>query len=320
MKKAMKTFCLLLAFCFLFAAGGTAETQSRGIEAEIDTEGGEIRLRTSLAPGTSATLPLPDGATPEDVFALIRPDALPKLADSLAGALAACAEQAGAETQRGFFTGDLFEQAGEKRDLDLNRAESEKLLEAWAGRIQEQGTDPKTAERAARFLRQAIAQTFGDETNLHISQFDGGRYLSCEIRDGEKPVLTLSADLSESNSCHAVIGRASGQTAWYEEILCRRNGQETEWILCLYRTEEPAFRMVKEQDCVQFSEIRFSEEGEGIRRFEGELHSTALPAAVRFTGSVNTREGSVRAELTADGEGGETAAALIVLINSLLQP
>lgn len=312
--KIRKIICILIVFSLLLVSAAQAETDQNRIGFTLSDGHDGIRLTTSMIPDQPFSIGLPEGIEPRDLFNLIRPDMIPMLIDSFAETITERSNEKAKETQKGFFSGDLFEQANEKQIIDFNTEDMQLLITDLTGRLRE--TDAETKTILERILQLLIRQI--KETKIRVIAYDQGRYLTVHIGEEKDTLLIISADLSEKETYRIVIGRGTGAAAYYDEIICKENGTETDYVFSLYRTTAPTFRMVSEQDCVQFAEIRVSDLGDRAFEFKGELHSVLLPETAVITGSRPAGEEKVNIEMNIEEHGEEMTEVLIPILFKLM--
>jgi hypothetical protein len=314
--KIRKIISILIIFSLLLVSFPQAEADQNRIGLTLSDERGEIRLTTSMIPDQPFSISLPEGIESRDLFNLIRPNMLPMVLDSFARAIMERNNEIIVKPQKGFFSGDLFEQAYEKKIIDFTKDDIQLLITDLIGQLQ--GIDADVKNSLERIMKLFIRQVYEKEKKISISYYDQGHYLTINIGGKQETVLIVSADLSEKNTYRIVIGRGTGNVAYYDEISCKQSGTETDYIFSLYRTTVPTFRMVSEQDCVQFAEIRITDQGDKAFEFEGEIHSVLLPEVAVITGNRPAGEEKVNIEMNIGEREQETTEVLMPILFQLM--
>ena len=314
--KIRKIILILNIFSLLLVSLAQAETDRNRIGLTLSDERGEIRLTTSMIPDQPFSISLPEGIESRDLFNLIRPNMIPMLIDSFAEAIREQNNEIIGKIQKGFFSGDLFEQAYEKKTIDFNKDNMQLLITDLIGRIQ--GIDAETKMSLERIMQLFIRQIYENEEKISISSFDQGRYLTVNIGGKQETVLIVSADLSEKDTYRIVIGKGIGSAAYYDEISCKISSTETDYIFSLYRTTVPTFRMVSEQDCVHFVEIRITDQGDKAFEFMGEIHSVLLPETAVITGNRPAEEEKINIEMNIGEREEEITEVLMPILFQLM--
>ena len=234
-----------------------------------------------------------------------------------------------ASIQKGSYAGDLFDYACEKAVLILTAEDMENLVAELSACFRDShGTEAGSisAEDAAKsaesILRSAAGMIFDREMTACISTYDE-KYVTMDIVRQDETVFTLSVDLSGRDSFRLVMARQAEDAAYYDEVTCSVSSGEIAYSFSLYRTAASSFRMVKEEECVQFAEISFLDLDSENWSFEGEIHSVLLPAAAHIKGNRTTGKddkGIIVAGLSFDGQMQEISEILLSALNSILQP
>lgn len=314
--KIRKIISILIIYSLLLVSLAQAETDQNRIGFTLYDERGEVRLITSMIPNQPFSISLPDGVESRDLFNLIRPNMIQMLIDSFAKAIKERNNEIIKVTQKGFFSGDLFEQAYVKEIIDLNKDDMQLLITDMIGQLQ--GIDSDAKSSLERIMQLFIRQIYEKEKKISISSYDQGRYLTINFGGKQETVLIVSADLSEKDTYRIVIGRGIGNVAYYDEISCKISGTETDYIFSLYRTTVPTFRMVSEQDCLQFAEIRINDQGDKAFEFMGEIHSVLLPETAVITGNRPAGEEKVNVEIKLGEHGEEITEVLMPILFQLM--
>jgi len=318
--KIRKTIYILIIISLLFVLLAHAENDQKRIGINLSDENGELRLITTMVPDQPYSVNLPEGIESQDLFNMIRPDILPKLIDCFAETIMARNNENSKKVQKGFFSGDLFEQASEKQVIDINKEDMQLLLTDLINRIQEKDMDAATINSLDRIMQLCVKQIYGNETRTSICSYDQGRYLTVSFGRKQDTILSISADFSEKDTYRIVIGRGTADAVYYDEIICKKNNMETEYVFSLFRTTAPTFRMVREQDCVQFEEIRITDQDNKAFEFEGEIHSVLLPEATVITGYRHAEEEKVSIEINFGDYEEEITGILKQILFALMTP
>ena len=325
MKK--RIICLLISFSLLLVTFTGAISEEVKINFTFQDDGTDIRFLTSLLPEHKLpVIPPPEGMESKDVFALLQPDLLPALIRGFGETITEWNKEK-ASTEKGFFVGDLFEHAGEKEVIDINANDTEILISRLAGHLaetetggQDEAAAAKRAENISSALKFLEKQIAGEETTARISTFDKNRYFTIDIQNHQETVLSLSADLSQKDTVCLLICRGAGDAVYYEEINCVSHEAETDYTISLYRTEAPSFRIIKEQECMQFSEIRFNKKSEDTFDFEGEIQSVLLPSAAKINGGKSIDEdgkGTISVDMAYDEQNQGIPGMMIKILDSI---
>lgn len=293
--KIRKIISILIIFSLLPVSLAQAETAQNRIGFTLSDEHGEIHLTTSMIPDQPFLISLPEGIESRDLFNLIRPNMIPMVIDNFAKAISEQNNEIKGKIQKGFFSGDVFEQAYEKKTIDFNKDDIQLLITDLIGRLQ--GIDAEAKNSLERIMQFFIRQMYENEKKISISSFDQGRYVTVNIGGKQETILIVSADLSEKDTYRIVIGQGTGSAVYYDEISCKISGTEIDYIFSLYRTTVPTFRMVSEQDCVQFAEIRITDQGDKAFEFMGEIHSVLLPETAVITGNRPAEEEKINIDM-----------------------
>ena len=315
-----KSFYILIAFILFFVSFVYAETEQDRISFIFSPQHGEICLTTSAIPNQYFSIKLPDGIESQDLFNMIRPEIIPRVIDCFVETIMARNNQNAKEKQKGFFSGDLFEQASEKQEIDLSKEDMQLLLNDLISRIQGKEIDAETKASIERIMQLFIRQICEEDRKVKISTYDQGRYLTLNIAWKQDTILIISADLSEKDTYRIVIGRGTDNAVYYDEISCKQNGMETDWVFSLYRTMAPSFGMVNEQDCVQFAEVRITDLNNKAVHFEGEIHSVLLPVAAGISGEKPAGEEEISIEIYIGKNKEEITEVLIPILDNLMTP
>ena len=328
MKK--RILCLLISFSLFLVLYMPALSENVKISFIIQDDGKDILLKSSLLPEGVIPVAHPEGKESGNAFALLYPDLLPELIRGFGEKITEWNKKK-ASIEKGSFVGDLFEHASEKEVIEIDAKDIDMLIGELAGQL----TDPETnnvedetpaAQNAAYLsaaLRSSAGQIFNEETTVRICTFDKNRYFTIDIQNRQDTVVSLSADISQKDSVSLLIVRGAGSAVYYEEINCVSHDTETNYSISLFRSEAPSFRMIKEQECVQFSEIRFDKKSEDTFAFEGEIQSVLLPSAARISGSKGIGEngkGMISVDMAFEEENQEIPVILINVMESIFQP
>ena len=321
-------FYVLLSVCFLFTATSQAENANTKISLTVMDDGDEIVLSTSLLPDNSITIIHPEGSDSKSVFSLFRPETLPEMLSCFKDVILDWNREKSI-ILNGFYVGDLFDHASVKEYLEIGPEEMDRLCSDLAGYFQISGksaaeTDSKTnaISGIGYILRSLIAQLFDQDTTACISTFDN-QYITIDINRLQETFITISADFSEKNTFSLLMGRRTGDAVYYEELICNRDDDKVDYVISLYRTEIPSFRIIVEQDCIQFAEIHCKNAGSDSFSFEGEIQSILLPSRVSINGKRMTGEenrGIICAEMEVQGQAQEINDTLLPILYSILLP
>lgn len=326
---SMKRFmCILVTICFLISACvATAENENKKITFTVTDEGDAICLTTSLLPEQKTTIYRAENGNVEDIFALIRPEVLPRLLLCFREAVLDLNKER-ASTHEGSYAGDLFEHAITKEEIELTGEAVKNLISETAGRFQNTldettgaSLQPETLKKLEQVLRSIAGKVFDTNTRARISTYDR-KYFTIDIIRGEEVMIALSADLSGTDGFHILLAQRAADSVFYEELTCDESPEGIEYASSLFRSEAPAFRMISEQDCVQFAEIRFTGIAGEDYAFEGGIQSVLFESSLHIKGNRTQGaqgRGTISTELEAEGQGSEFAEQLIPMLNSILQ-
>lgn len=326
---SMKRFLyILVTICFIIhACSATAENENKKITFTVTDEGDAICLTTSLLPEQKTTIYRAENGDAEDVFALIRPEILPRLLLCFREAVLDLNKER-TSTHEGSYAGDLFEHAITKEQIELTGEAVSDLISETAGRCQNTPDEttgaslqPGTLKKLEQVLRSIAGKVFDTNTRARISTYDR-KYFTIDIIRGEEVMLALSADLSGTDGFHILLARRAADSVFYEELTCDESPEGIEYAGSLFRSEAPAFRMISEQDCVQFAEIRFTGIAGEDYAFEGGIQSVLFDSSLHIKGNRTQGaqgRGTISTELEAEGQGPEFAEQLIPMLNSILQ-
>ena len=317
--KTHKVLYILIAFVLLFVTFADAETENNRINFTVSVENGEIRLIAPTVPEQSIAIELPEGIESRDLFVILRPDIIQILTDCFAETVTSRSEET-AKVIKGFFSGDLFEKATEKQVIDINKEDIQLILSDLISQIQKKEIKSDEKESFERILRWIITQIYGNNTITHISIFDHGRYLTVNVCENQQTKLIISADLTEKDAYRIVIGRGAENAVYYDEIISKKNNMETDYVFSLFTTTAPAFRMVSEQDCVHFTEIKITDQGNGAFEFEGEIQSVLLPGTARISGKNPVGEKKIHIEISLGDQAANISEILLPILFKLLEP
>ena len=319
-----KIICFFVVIILLIQSSAISE-DAASFSFTLMDNGDDICFETSLIPDTKTVIPLPDGIDADCLFNLIKPDTLPGMVRVFRETAADWSKEK-AKSQTGTYSGDLFESASERTEIILEPEDTKLFFEDLIRHIPaaDKPADVevpdentvKSAESISRFIADYISES---GTSILISTYDTC-YITIEMINQQETIMTISTDLSENNAFRAVIAKGSGNAAYYEEITCQESDAETETAFSLFRTKASSFRMVNEQDCLQYAEIRFKDREESSCYFEGEIHSVLLPSPARITGTRShdeTGQDKVHAELSIDGQEQGLTEILTTVLNSL---
>ena len=328
---SMKRFlCILISICFICAAyAATAENENKKITFTVTDEGDKICLATSLLPEQKTTIYQAENGETGDLFALIQPELLPRLLLCFRDAVLEMNRE-GANREEGTFAGDLFDRAKTKDEIEVTGADLCTLISAATDRCRqnpenettESTMTPETAKRMEQMICSAAGKIFDLNIKARISTYDQKYMLISVLRNGEV-LLTLSADLSEKDTFRLLLARRVAGSVFYEEITCAEGPEAIVYISSLYRSEASSFRMVQEQECVQFAEIRFMDIAGDNYAFEGELLSALFDSTMAIKGKRTTGEngrGTISTDLIPEGEGTDPAEILIQVFINLMKP
>ena len=319
----MKRFlCILLSASYLLVSYALSEKDNTIISFAVMNDGDRISFTTSLLPNNTLTVIHPEAVDSDCLFSLIEPETFPDLVSCFNGLI----QDRNAEMatiQNGCYVGDLFESACEKQYLELNEKDIEPLCNDLVERFRS-GTDSGLNKESdiEYVLKLFAAQLFNQETTACISTFDR-QYITIEIVRRLETLFTISADLRAKDSYRVVIGRRAGDMVYYEEITCRRSNDETDYFYSLYRTEAPSFRMVSEEDCIQFAEFRCMDDKDDRFSFDGEIESVLLSSTAKITGGSmtgNDKRNIVYAEMEIEEQAQGIIDTIIPALYSVLQP
>ena len=280
---SMKRFlCILVTICFIIpACSATAENENKKITFTVTDEGDAICLTTSLLPEQKTTIYRAENGDAEDVFALIRPEILPRLL--------LCFRETVLDLNS--YAGDLFEHAITKEEIELTGEAVNNLISEIAGRFQNTLDEttgaflqPETMKKLEQVLRSIAGKVFDANTRARISTYDR-KYFTIDIIRGEEVMIALSADLSVTDGFHILLARRAADSVFYEELTCDESPEGIEYASSLFRSEAPAFRMISEQDCVQFAEIRFTGIAGEDYAFEGGIQSVLFESSLHIKGN-----------------------------------
>ena len=322
-------FCILTAIFFVFSAcAATAENENKKITFTVTDEGDTISLTTSLLPEQKMTIYRAESGDPVDLFALIRPDLLPRLLICFRDTVLDLNKER-ASAQTGSYAGDLFEHASTKEEIELTGEEMSGLISEtasrWPNPLNEAtgaSLQPETLKRLEQIVRSITDKTFGPNTRAKISTYDQ-KYLTISILRGEEIIAALSADLYGKDGFRMLLARGAADSVFYEEITCVESTEGIDYASSFFRANAPSFRMVSEQDCVQFAEIRFTGFAGEDYAFEGEIQSVLFASTMHIKGNRMQGEdgrGMISTELEAEGQIMELAEMLIPMLYSFLQP
>ena len=326
---SMKRFlCILVTICFIISACvATAENENKKITFTVTDEGDAICLTTSLLPEQKTTIYRAENGDVEDIFALIRPEVLPRLLLCFREAVLDLNKER-ASTHEGSYAGDLFEHAITKEEIELTGEAVNNLISETAGRFQNTldettgaSLQPETLKKLEQVLRSIAGKVFDTNTRARISTYDR-KYFTIDIIRGEEVMIALSADLSGTDGFHILLARRAADSVFYEELTCDESPEGIEYASSLFRSEAPAFRMISEQDCVQFAEIRFTGIAGEDYAFEGGIQSVLFESSLHIKGNRTQGaqgRGTISTELEAEGQGSEFSEQLIPMLNSILQ-
>ena len=233
-----------------------------------------------------------------------------------------------ASTHEGSYAGDLFEHAITKEEIELTGEAVNNLISETAGRFQNTldettgaSLQPETLKKLEQVLRSIAGKVFDTNTRARISTYDR-KYFTIDIIRSEEVMIALSADLSGTDGFHILLARRAADSVFYEELTCDESPEGIEYASSLFRSEAPAFRMISEQDCVQFAEIRFTGIAGEDYAFEGGIQSVLFESSLHIKGNRTQGaqgRGTISTELEAEGQGPEFAEQLIPMLNSILQ-
>jgi len=319
--KIQRIIYILIACCLLFVSNVHAEDDQKRISFSLSVENEKLCLTTSMVSEQPFSIELPEGIKARDLFNVIKPDILPEMMVCFAETIIARNNEKSTEIQTGFFSGDLFDLETEKQVIVTDKEDMQLMLSDLISRIPEKEMDAETKNSIERIIQLLIRQIYENETTISISTYDQGHYLTVDISGKQGTMLIISVDLSEKDTYRIVTGRGTGGAAvYYDEISCKQNGTETDYIFSLYRTTAPTFRMVREQDCVQFAEIRVTDQGDKSFEFKGEIHSVLLPEAVGIIGNRPAGEEKVSIEMNIGGREEEMTEVLMPILFNLMTP
>ena len=321
--------CILISFIFVISACTAMAESENNITLTLSDEGDAISLTTSLLPEQKTTILRAENGDAGEVLALMLPEIPIRLLACFRDAVLEMNKK-GAIREEGSYAGDLFDHAKTKEEIELTGEDLNVLISAATERCQQnQGNEttespmtPETAKKADQMIRSAAGKIFDLNTKVRISTYDQ-KYLVISVLRGGEVILTLSADLSENEAFRILLARGAAGSVFYEDMTCAAGPEAIVYISSLYRSEASSFRMVREQDCVQFTEIRFTDMAGGNYAFEGELLSVLFDSTMAVKGKKTTGEngrGVISAEITPEGEGPVPVEILIRILNSLVKP
>lgn len=324
----IKRFLYILLSLSLFIASTAEAGNNTTITFAVMNDEDGISFTTSFLPDSRIQLLHADEATSGDVYSFFHPEAFPDLVISAKNVIQVWNKEK-AYTQHGFYTGDLFDSAYEKEYLELNAQEVELLCfdvvkeflnNKKTGTEISSETDMK--ESVVDALWPIISELFDQETTVCISTFDK-QYLSVELVRSQNTIFTVSADISKKESFILLIGRRTADAVYYEEINCKRNNDEIDYLFSLFRSEMPVFKGIGEQDCLQFAEIRCRNTINDGFVFEGEIQSILLPSTANIRGRGLDKENKmciICAEIEIEGQAQNIIDSILPAFNNVLQP
>ena len=279
---------ILLSVFFLVTSPVIAENEKDKISFMIMEDENEIYLCSSLIPDSRITIFHPEATDLESFFSLIRPDFLPELINCFKDVITETNKEK-ATVYKGFYVGELFEHATEREFIELNREEIKHFCTVLAENCHyssQTEADPSTnkSKCVESILDSFVDYLFDYETTACISTFDK-QYITINIVRQHKPIAVISADFSAKDSFRILVARSAGDATYFEELTCKNVNDKIEYTVSLYRTETSSFRMISEQDCLQFAEIRCINTENERYSFEGEIQSVLLTSAAHVRGS-----------------------------------
>lgn len=222
------TSLLLILAMILTAAYASAEGDYISIDAQIRTGDQEVQANLNIYPEedrfyfTSSLIPdiciQLAGISPAETV-----NALSELIrnlndDKITGIIRKCTAEWVAfmqpETRTGSFSGDAFDHASTMQHITFSCGDLMLLGQRIRKALRQQGA-------SAVLLESDWSDLLMPERNIRfdLKIFDDGKYASLGVLDGEKTVMTVSANISESDAVLLVAGCGYGGKNYYSRIL-----------------------------------------------------------------------------------------------------
>ena len=245
-----RLFSLMLILLILTTAAGAVSEGSRcEINAEIKTgeqtyqanltvsaDEDRIRFTSSMIPDTCVQLSRIDPAqTASALSELIRNLGDDKITDTIRKCAAEWMAYMQPEIRTGMFSGDAFEQASVMEHITFSCGDLMLLSQRIRKSLTEKGIE-------AVLLESDWSELMMPERNIRfdLKIFDGGKYVSVNVLDGENIVATVSANLSDPDCILLITGCGYGGKNYYSRILAEIKEGRLDITEMLYADDQKA--------------------------------------------------------------------------------
>ena len=336
-------FCLILTLVMLGTAGSAlagerccaigirVQTGEREIQADLNifSDNGRILLTSSLIPDTCIGI---SDADPDEILKFLS-DIISVFSDEkVKETIRNCAKEwiifMRPEIRNGTFSGDAFEKASVLQEINFSYGDLLLLGMTIRKALRNQGISTIPAD-----IDWTALPAPSRNIRFNLKLFDGGKYCSLAVLDGENTLITASANLSDPDCILLIYGCGYNGKNYYSRILAERKESKIDITEMLYADDrKTGYPGLGENDLILTRNNTIEKNNEEIR-FSGCMFPANGMAPVIVSGSIkNIRDGrffegeihfsgydGIRATITADMDNGATGDMIPERIISISQ-